>query len=221
MAIQSSELKLNVNGRTANAYLAAPKEDAPGVLLLHAWWGLKPTFKRLSDRLAAEGFTVLAPDLYQGRTAGTVEEAEALLKQRDIPLMVETAVAAHDHLVSMRPGKPIGAVGFSMGAAWAVDLAEKMDDIAAAVLFYGIGEADYSQMTTKIMGNFSDADEWEPLEGVRAMESEMKSAGVDVTVHIYPKVSHWFVEDDRPEYDQQAADLAWQRTYEFLRKHLS
>ena len=223
MAIQTSDLKLKVNDRTADAYLAAPQEasNAPGVLLLHAWWGLKPTFKRLSDRLAEQGFRVLAPDYYQGKVAQSIEEAEAMMKQRDSKWMNDAVKAAKDHLVSLRPGKPIGTVGFSMGAAYALDLAGNEPDIAATVMFYGVGEADYSKVSAKIQGHFSDSDDWEPLEGVRAMEAEMKAVGLNPTIHIYPKVAHWFVEEDRPEYDQKAADLAWQRTYEFLKQNLS
>jgi carboxymethylenebutenolidase len=63
-------------------------------------------------------------------------------------------------------------------------------------------------------------DEWEPLDGVKAVENEIQAAGLDVTFHIYPGVGHWFVEEDRPEYDPAAAELAWERTIEFLKKNL-
>jgi carboxymethylenebutenolidase len=58
------------------------------------------------------------------------------------------------------------------------------------------------------------------MDGVRAMEQDMKNAGLDVTLHIYPNVGHWFVEEDRPEYDSESAKLAWERTFEFLRTSL-
>jgi carboxymethylenebutenolidase len=58
------------------------------------------------------------------------------------------------------------------------------------------------------------------MEGVRWMEQSLKDAGVDATLHIYPGVAHWFVEEDRPEYDSAAAALAWDRTFEFLKKNL-
>jgi len=220
MSIQKSEFKLDVNGKTANAYLARPGEGAPGVLVLHAWWGLKPFFKQVCDRLAEQGFTALAPDLYQGRLARTIDDAEALLKQRDSELMEETVKAAKEYLVSLRPGKPIGVLGFSMGASWAMEVAANEPDIAATVLYYGAGGVDFTQIQTKVLGHFAEVDEWEPLDGVKDMEKGMKAAGVDATVHYYPNAGHWFVEEDRPEYDPAAAALAWDRTFDFLRASL-
>ncbi len=220
MPIQKSEIQLLVNNNTANAYLAAPEDGGPGVLVLHAWWGLKPFFKQVCDQLAAQGFTALAPDLYQGRIAGTIDEAKALMDQRDSELMNDIVKAAKDHLVSLRADKPIGVLGFSMGASWSLVVAANEPDVSAAVIFYGAGDVDFRDIKAKILGHFAETDEWEPLEEVRQMKADMKSAGLEVTLHIYPKVGHWFVENDRPEYDSASALLAWSRTFEFLRKNL-
>jgi len=220
MSFQKSEIQLKVNDKTTNAYLAEPQNGGPGILVLHAWWGLKPFFKQVCDQLAKQGFTVLAPDLYQGRIATTIDEAKALMEQRDSELMGDIVKAAKDRLASLSIGKPIGVIGFSMGAAWSLVVAENESDVSAAVLFYGAGDADFSKVKAKVLGHFAETDEWEPLEYVNAMEAGMKAAGVDVTLHIYPKAGHWFVEEDRPEYDSASALLAWSRTYEFLRKNL-
>ena len=220
MSIQISNIQLKVNDKIANAYLASPINGGPGVLVLHAWWGLKPFFKHVCDQLAEHGFTALAPDLYQGRIATTIDEAKALREERDSKLMGDIVKVTKDHLTSFRVGKPVGVLGFSMGAAWSLAVAENDPNVSAAVLFYGAGEADFSKVKAKILGHFSETDEWEPLEYVRAMEADMKTAGLDVTLHIYPKAGHWFVEEDRPEYDSASASLAWSRTYEFLRKNL-
>ena len=75
MSIQKTEIKLDVKGQPVNAYLAAPKDGGPAVLVLHAWWGLSDGIRRHCDRLAEAGFVALAPDLYDGRTAATVPEA--------------------------------------------------------------------------------------------------------------------------------------------------
>ncbi|MCC6298263.1 MAG: dienelactone hydrolase family protein [Anaerolineales bacterium] len=217
MSIQKSEIQLDVNGKKVNAYLA--DGGGKGVLVLHAWWGLKPFFKQVCDRLAEQGFVALAPDYYQERVATTVDEAKAMLENNNEELMGSAIKAAHDRLAAQTKGS-MGVVGFSMGAGWALPIAANETDVAAVVQFYGAGKADYSNFKAKVLGHFSDVDEWESLEWVRKMEADMKAAGVDVTLHIYPGVAHWFVEEDRPEFDPAAAKLAWERTFDFLKKNL-
>src|SRR5215831_18785302 len=75
---ERSMKEFQANGRTISAYLAVPEGGSgPGVLVLHAWWGLTDVFKRVCDRLAEAGFVSLAPDLYHGKTTTSVEEAQA------------------------------------------------------------------------------------------------------------------------------------------------
>ena len=220
MSIQKSEIQLKVNDQTANAYLTSPKDGGPGILVLHAWWGLKPFFKQVCDQLAEHGYTVLAPDLYQGDIAKTIDEAKVFHEKHENDFMGDIVKAAQAYLSNLCAGKPTGVMGFSMGAAWSMIVAAKDPNVSTVVLFYGAYAPDLSQMKAKVLGHFAEVDEWEPLDGVKAVEKEMQAAGVDVTFHIYPKVGHWFVETDRPEYDSAAASQAWQRTFEFLKKAL-
>ena len=114
------------------------------------------------------------------------------------------------------------ALGFSMGAAWAAELASAAPaDIQAVVLFYGTVAADFTRARATYLGHFGEDDEWEPLDGVREMEADLRAAGRAVTLYLYPGVQHWFFETNRPEYDAAAAELAWQRTIDFLRSHMS
>jgi len=222
MSIRKSEINLDVDGTLVSAYLVSPSTGGPGILLLHAWWGLKPFFKQVCDQLAEQGFAVLAPDLYEGDLAKTVDEAKILHEKKEGSMkhMGDIVKAAKNHLVSLQPGKPIGVMGFSMGAAWAIIVAANEPDVAATVLFYGAYNPDLSKSKSKFLGHFSDNDEWEPMENVHLMEQEMKNAGLDLTLHIYPGVAHWFMETDRPEYDPESAKLAWERTFAFLKKTL-
>ena len=223
MAIQKSEIKLDVNGKPLTVYLATPSNGGPGLLVLPSWWGLKPFFKQVCDQLAEHGYTALAPDYYNGRIGSTIDETKALQEEAesDLDAMGAMIKTAKDHLVSLRPGEPIGILGASMGTDWAIITAAKETDVAATVLFYGGWSVDFSQMKSKVLEHFAETDEWFPFDRVQEMEQNMKAAGVDVTVHVYPGTVHWFIESDRPEYDAASAALAWERTFEFLKKNLS
>jgi carboxymethylenebutenolidase len=216
------ELTFDVNGQSTAGYLALPSvPDAPGVIVLHAWWGLNSTFKNLCDRLASEGFAAFAPDLKLGKVATTIDEAKQQMPENEVEQIYPIVIAALDffrHQPEVRK-EPFAVVGFSMGASWALVLAsERPEDIGKVVLFYGNYEGmDVSNIRAEILGHFSDIDEWEPLEGVRATEAAMQTAGLKPAFHIYPNKAHWFFEPDRPEYDPGSADLAWKRTLEFLR----
>jgi carboxymethylenebutenolidase len=220
--MNGQDITLEVNGKSANAYLALPSQpNAPGVIVLHAWWGLNQFFKNLCQRLAAEGFVAFAPDLNEGRVATTPDEAKRIMSELDSERKHAIATAASDFLRA-RPEvrkEPFALIGFSMGAAWSLVLAsERPEDFHKAILFYGAGEGDFAKIKAEILGHYSDADEWEDINYVRSMENEMRNAGMKTNFHIYPQLQHWFFEDDRPEFNPQAAELAWTRTLEFLRK---
>ena len=220
--MSGKEITFDVNGQPAGGYLALPDQsNAPGVLVLHAWWGLNPIFKQLCDRLAAEGFAAFAPDVNSGRVATTIDEAKQTMEQLDGERKYRVVKSAPDFLRN-QPGvrkEPFAVIGFSMGAAWALVLGEERpQDIRKIVMFYGAGEADYSKVKADIIGHFAEQDEWEDEKYIRAMEEGMQAAGLKVQFNTYPRTSHWFFENDRPEYNQEAAETAWKRTLEFLRK---
>lgn len=217
--------ELKPGAPVAVGYEALPATgEGPGVLVLHAWWGLNDFFRGLCDRLAAAGFVVVAPDLWGGTVATTVPEAESLLQQRDEAATFQAASDALAHLRSHPAvrGERLGAVGFSMGAAWAVYLAGVRPDLKAVALYYGIGEGDFAAAQAAFLGHFAEDDPWEPEEGVRWLEGALREAGRDREFHRYPGVGHWFVEEDRPDaYSPAAAELAWERTLAFLRERLA
>jgi carboxymethylenebutenolidase len=219
--MNGQDVTFEVDGKPANGYLALPSQsNAPGVIVLHAWWGLNPFFKSLCARLAAEGFMAFAPDLNEGKVAATVDEAKQIMSNLDGQRKYDVAMAALDFLHS-RPEvskEPFSLIGFSMGASWSLVLAsEHPEDIQKAVLFYGAGEGDFGKIKAEILGHYSDTDEWEDINYVRSMENDMRNAGMKTDFHVYPQMEHWFFEEDRPEFNPQAAELAWKRTLEFLR----
>src|SRR5713226_3387952 len=110
-----------------SGYLAVPRKgNGPGVLVLHAWWGLNDFFKGTCDRLAAARFVAFAPDLYRGATASTRDEAEKLtskLSQKTTSQDIVRSVRGLQIHPGVR-GKRLGVVGFSLGAFWTLWLAQ-------------------------------------------------------------------------------------------------
>ena len=215
-----------MSNTASDSYIAKPATGTgSGVLVLHAWWGLNDFFKTFCQRLAQEGFITLAPDLYHGQIAATVEDAERLHGLLDDKKAAAELLAAVDQLQQI-PGvtrREIGVVGFSMGAFWSVWLSLKRpEDIRAVTVFYGAGEGDYTHARAAYLGNFAENDPWEPVEGIQKMEKDLLAAGRPVKFHTYPGTGHWFFEENRPDaYRPVAAALAWGRTLAFLKAELA
>ena len=200
-----------------------PGGTGPGVLVLHAWWGLTPTFTATADRLAAAGFVAFAPDLFGGRTATTVADAEALTGGQE-SAAVATSVARAVAAVAGHPavrGAGVGVVGFSFGAAFAIEASiRNADQVAAVALYYGTaGNVDFAPARASFLGHFATRDPYEPEEAVLGLERSLARAGREFAIHRYG-AGHWFVESDRPEYQPTDAELAWGRTVDFLRRRL-
>ena len=219
--------EFQANGRTFSGYLAVPEQGSgPGVVVLHAWWGLTDIFKQVCDRLAQAGFVALAPDLYQGKTTASVEEAEALagaLNQEEERVRGDIAGAVqvlrqHDATRLAGGRGKLAIVGFSLGGAYAFDTSVTLaGEIAAVVTFYAsYSGLDYSRAQAAYLCHFAQDDPFEPAESVAEMEQALQAAGRQATFYTYPGTRHWFFEENRPEYDAAAARLAWERTIQFL-----
>ena len=210
------------------AYLAVPESGSgPGVLVLHAWWGLTPVFTAVCDGLAGAGYVALAPSLYAGgATAATIPEAEALRDSHDEAAEAEPiAQAAVEQLLGLPAvtGAKIGVIGFSLGAYWALHLSQvRPDEVGAVVVFYGTDDGDYRTARAAYLGHFAEHDDYEPLQAVRALEERIRAAGREVTFHVYPGTGHWFFEPNQPQaYNDEAAVLARERTLDFLKTQLA
>jgi carboxymethylenebutenolidase len=218
-------ITVDVAGQPDRAYLAQPQGGAgPAVLVLHAWWGLNATFQGFCDRLAADGFVALAPDLYgAGQLADTIEGAEALVKAFDFDAATARAEAAIAHVQSLTGAQRLGTIGCSLGGALALELsAERPDAVAAVVVYYDAYPRDYSASTAAYLVHLAETDDYTPADAIEPMRAELQKAGRDADIIVYPGTGHWFAEPERADaYDAQAAELAWQRTLEFLRKRLS
>ncbi|CAN5892614.1 dienelactone hydrolase family protein [soil metagenome] len=208
------------------AYTVVPASGhGPGVLVLHAWWGLTPFFTSVCDRLADAGFVALAPDLHgDDRTAATPDEAQALLASTDPNRTANLVVASLSALRAMPATPParVGVVGYSMGASWGFWAATRFpDDVAAVTAFYGSQDIDFAPARAAFQGHFAEHDEFASADDVAYLEAQLRLNGHPVDFHHYPGTGHWFAEHDRPAaYSEAAAETACARTIAFLRERL-
>lgn len=194
-------------------YVARPAQPGPGVLVLHAWWGLNGDVKAFCNRLAEEGFLAVAPDMMGGQTANTVAEAEQLEESRSLESVLQPARTALERLRA-ETGGPVGVVGFSMGAFVGMQLAASGGG-DALVAFYGMGPG--VELKIPVLGHFCEHDPYESLNDVKAHFATLPAA----ELLVYPTAGHWFMEPSRPAYNPVAADRAWTTTLAFLQRTLS
>ena len=204
-------------------YCPQPSHPAPaaGVLVLHAWWGLTPFFRSFCDRLAAEDFRVLAPDLYNGATASTIPQAEKLrstLKRQQVLAQIQVSAA---ELRALAGSEQIGLVGFSLGAYYGMWLADIDPSIAALVAFYGIRQGEYTACRAAFQFHLAHPDPYVSDSGGKSLEKSLKAAARPAEFFHYPDTGHWFFESDQPAYHPAFAQAAWTRAVYFLKRNLT
>lgn len=212
------------NRRAGEAFLVDPPggERGPGVLVLHSWWGLNGWARDFCRRLAGEGYTVVAPDLFDGVQPVTEAEGEAVLAGVD-PDELSGLVMSSAHTLramSVDPERPIGVLGFSMGASLALWISARLGRaVAAAVAFYGAQSIDFDDAHAAYQGHFATDDHIVTDEERVLTESFIRLGGQSTEFHTYDGTRHWFFEDGET-FDPDAAELAWTRTVDFLHRHL-
>jgi carboxymethylenebutenolidase len=209
-------------------FLAVPVEGkGPGVLVLHAWWGLNDTIRAFCTRLASAGFVAFALDLYHGKVADNVVDAETFGEELDANhLRAKAEIRDAVGFLSAHPGNTgqgLAVIGFSLGAYYALDLANAdPEHVRSVVVFYGTGAEDFCSSKAVFLGHFAENDVYEPKSNVESLEKSLRQAGRPVTIHVYGGTGHWFFEPDRVDaYNREAADLAWVRTLAFLQQSLA
>lgn len=213
---------LSVGEESPRAYLRVPDDARAGVVVLHAWWGLNDDVLAYADRLVDAGFGILAPDMFRGQVATTPEDAERLSQEGDDGIAGDVAWAAIDRLAAeLGPDAPVAVLGWSFGAAYAIWAPSVRERAKATVAYYGaytdtfIGEA-----SAPLLGHFAETDPFTSEDDIRELEEAYRTAGRDITIHRYPGTGHWFAEPSRPEYRADAAELAFERTVDWLRTTL-
>jgi len=201
-------------------------DPLPGLIVVHEWWGLNDGVRAMADRLAAEGYIVLAVDLFGGKTAEFPPQArELMLAALQKPELASDNIRQAYEFIRDTGGAPkIGSLGWCFGGAWALNAALQFpDDLDAAVIYYGQVSDDEEQLASlnvPILGLFGENDRGIPVETVKSFEQTLASLGKEHEIEIFPGAGHAFANPSGNNYNPEVAQQAWERTVAFLRNHL-
>lgn len=212
-------------GREVTAAIARPDNldrRVPVVLMIHEWWGLNDQIKAMAVEVSRHGFVAVAVDLFQGRVVTTAEEARALVDKVQ-PAEAEDTLAAWAAWARNHPdgNRKVAILGWCFGGGWALRGAT-VAPMDATVVYYGkvdLSADRLGHLKGPVLGHFARRDTFVTPQVVDAFERAMKQAGKPYTLFWYD-AGHAFANPTGDNYNQADAQLAWQRTLEFLKKEL-
>lgn len=201
-------------------------EPLPAVIVIHEWWGLNDNVRAMADRLAGEGYIVLAVDLYGGQTADNRDAARELMLGvvEDAAAAEENLRLAHEFLETTAGAPSIASLGWCFGGGWSLNAAMLFpDDLDAAVIYYGSVTGEFAKLepiNASILGLFGEADQGIPVDSVREFETALETLNKDHEIHIYPGAGHAFANPTGNNYNAEFAEDAWEKTLAFLAEKL-
>lgn len=236
-AIQTQEIEYSVQGQTHTGYMAwddSLSGERPGVLVVHEWWGHGEFSRNQAEKLAEEGYTALALDMYgEGKHADHPEQAKEFMEQAssNMDLMQARFRTAMQQLQGHDTVDPdqIAAQGYCFGGAVVLNMARLGMDLEGVVSFHGsLGspiEAESGEVDAAVRAYTGGADQMVPAKQVSGFVQEMHSADVDYALRSFPGVQHSFMNPEADQYardfdmpvgyDEHAAETAWEGTLRF------
>lgn len=209
------------DAQSCKGYYTVSTGIGAGVVLIQEWWGLNDQIKGLADRLAAQGYRVLVPDLYEGKVTVEAAEAEHLMNNLDFSDAATQNIRGAVQFLKQGSSQ-VGVMGFCMGGALTVLSAVHISEVDAAVCWYGVPPAEAGDTRTisiPFQGHFALDDVFFPIEQVDALEARLNEGGVNYEFYRY-QAQHAFANENNDSYDSDAFQQAWERSSEFLSKHL-
>ncbi|HWP23709.1 MAG TPA: dienelactone hydrolase family protein [Candidatus Binatia bacterium] len=238
MDVTSSTVQLDTSDGKMEAYVAQPKGGGPypGIVVIQEAFGVNAHIKKVTERIAAEGYVAIAPDIFH-------REAERIIPYSDMPKAIATLQrvvdgkamedigAAIAHLKSQNNVKSgsLGVIGFCMGGRLTyLAAAHHSNDLKCAVPFYGggipMGNPSPLSRTGEIKCPmylfFGAKDQLIPMEHVNQIKAELTAKNVKFQMEVYPDAGHGFFCDDRGSYHEASAKDAWEKTQRFFAQHL-
>ena len=223
------QVEFKANGSTASRISRGARvRQRSGVVVLQEWWGLDDHIRSVCDRLAADGFVALAPDLYHGETTQEPDEAQQKMMALSMDV-AETEMSGAVEFLAADDGRRAAAASARSGSVSAADWRSgrraSTRRSRAVVSFYYVmphGKPDFTRIEAPLLGHFGTADDFIEVEKAEELLGELREAGVEAEFVFYEGAGHAFFNDTNRlgTYDPDAAARAWQRSIDFLHENL-
>lgn len=246
--MQNSAVHISTPDGTANAYFSAPDEDShPGVLFIMDAFGLRPTIEEMADRIAADGYVVLAPNVFYRAGRSPIPpvpdlsdpEQRARFFQSLRPLMEELTpqrIAADggaylDYLAQAGAQGPVAITGYCMGARIGWRIAAAHPDRVAALAGFHVGrlvtdDSDSPHLSAhdisaELYFGFADNDQSMTPEQISTLERTLDEAGLRYRSEVYEGAQHGYTMEDTAAYNEAARERHFQELRALLSRTLS
>jgi len=216
-AAQQTRLRGRDGRELAGYFNESAIHSSRAVIVAHDFFGLTPQIRSVASRFASAGYLAFAPDFYRGSVATTRDEATALARRlawNQLALELGLAVAA---LKQRRAGMRVAVLGFAMGGAAALVAAAAIEQLDAAVTFYGIPQdVSVENPRLRVQGHFATRDPKCTPERVAELADSLATRGVSSEIHHYDADNGFFNPTRTEAYSPDLAEKAWARTLQFL-----
>ncbi|GBR09595.1 dienelactone hydrolase family protein [Acetobacter oeni] len=217
------QIRLTADDGHAFSAWEAGNPDAPHALVVvQEIFGVNPNIRHVADTFAAQGFSVLAPALFDraeqdvelGYTQEEVKKGQALRAAIPLKDTLADLRACAAHFRRHAPHRKVGIIGFCWGGTLAWDAATETRDFSVAVGWYGGGIAARKDAVPHcpVQLHFGGQD-----SSISHMDvAAIRAAHPEIDVYVYDDAGHGFGNGDRPGFNEDANRLAWERSMAFL-----
>jgi carboxymethylenebutenolidase len=215
------------NKGVMDSFLAKPDGTGPfpGMIVIHEIFGLNDNIRQISQEFAGQGYAALAVDLFSNRNRALcmMQIFHGMLFRPLNNSMLDDLNSAFDFLKQVQgvDANRIGAVGFCMGGAYALQMAITAKGMKAASVFYGANPKplDAVAQACPIMGSYPDKDF--TTKAAHELEASLVNYDIPHDIKIYENTQHSFYSQQRTPFEVEASKDAWQRMLKFFGEHLN
>ncbi len=213
--------QISSGGEIYPAYVTAPSAEGrwPAVVLIHSLSGLEPGYKVMADKLASDGFVVIAPEW---QTFNRTPQNEVVMQ------LISDSVAylkTRDDVDS----ESIGLTGFCIGGYYTMQFLPQMTEFKSGVAWYGFPyrSSDNQSMPADLIDQLDvpmliihgTHDQYSNISDIYRYAIELNESGKYFEMKIYQGERHSFMIDDEGQLSQSfpAKDAYWQMATFFNR----